>query len=118
MTITRSLGAVAHGIKRVYVIVSDYAPGYDAEQYFIKTFKEAGGEVVGTARTPQQETNFSAYMERVLQAKPDALSMFQPAGSPSVWARTGWADDSRTAFTRRWWTSRSRRRSPRSTLVK
>src|SRR5260370_33267390 len=25
-----------------------------------------------------------AYMERVLQAKPDALYMFQPAGSPSV----------------------------------
>lgn len=76
--------AVAHGIKRAYVIVSDYAPGYDAEAYFTKTFKAAGGEIVGSARTPQQETNFSAYMERVLQAKPDALYMFQPAGSPSV----------------------------------
>jgi branched-chain amino acid transport system substrate-binding protein len=76
--------AVDHGIRKAYVIVSDYAPGYDAETYFIKNFKEAGGEIVGTARTPQQETNFSAYMERVLQAKPDALYMFQPAGSPSV----------------------------------
>jgi branched-chain amino acid transport system substrate-binding protein len=76
--------AVAHGIKRVYVIVSDYAPGYDAEKYFIKTFTGAGGTIVGSARTPQQETNFSAYMERVLEAKPDALYMFQPAGSPSV----------------------------------
>ena len=76
--------AVAHGIKRVYVIVSDYAPGYDAQEYFTKTFKAAGGEIVGSARTPQQETNYSAYMERVLQAKPDALYMFQPAGSPSV----------------------------------
>ena len=66
------------------MIVSDYAPGYDAETYFIKNFKAAGGEIVGNARTPQQETNFSAYMERVLQAKPDALYMFQPAGSPSV----------------------------------
>jgi branched-chain amino acid transport system substrate-binding protein len=76
--------AVAHGINRVYTIVSDYAPGYDAETYFIKTFKAAGGTIVGSARTPQQETNFSAYMERVLEAKPDALYMFQPAGSPSV----------------------------------
>src|SRR6516162_3660613 len=75
---------VAHGINRVYTIVSDYAPGYDAETYFTKTFKAAGGEIVGSARTPQQETNFSAYMERALQAKPDALYMFQPAGSPSV----------------------------------
>jgi hypothetical protein len=55
-----------------------------AEAYFTKSFKAAGGEIVGNARTPQQETNFSAYMERVLQAKPDALYMFQPAGSPSV----------------------------------
>jgi len=76
--------AVAHGIKRAYTIVSDYAPGYDAEAYFIETFKAAGGTIVGSARTPQQETNFSAYMERVLEAKPDALYMFQPAGSPSV----------------------------------
>jgi branched-chain amino acid transport system substrate-binding protein len=76
--------AAAHGIKRVYTIVSDYAPGYDAETYFIKTFKAAGGTILGSARTPQQETNFAAYMERVLEAKPDALFMFQPAGSPSV----------------------------------
>jgi branched-chain amino acid transport system substrate-binding protein len=76
--------AAAHGVKRIYTIVSDYAPGYDAEKYFTKTFKAAGGQIVGSARTPQQETNFSAYMERVLEAKPDALYMFQPAGSPSV----------------------------------
>ncbi len=28
--------------------------------------------------------NYSAYMEKVLQAKPDALFMFQPAGAPSI----------------------------------
>ena len=33
---------------------------------------------------PQQETNYAAYMEKVLQAKPDALFMFIPAGSPSI----------------------------------
>ncbi len=76
--------AVDHGIKSAYVIVSDYAPGYDAEEYFTKDFKAAGGQIIGSARTPQQETNYSAYMERVLQAKPDALYMFLPAGSPSV----------------------------------
>ena len=72
------------GIKTVYTIVSDYAPGYDAEAYFTKEFKAGGGEIVGAARTPQQETNFAAYMEKVLQAKPDALYMFQPVGSPSI----------------------------------
>jgi branched-chain amino acid transport system substrate-binding protein len=72
------------GIKRVYTIVSDYAPGHDAETYFTKSFKAVGGEIVGSARSPQQETNYAAYMEKVLQAKPDALYMFQPAGSPSI----------------------------------
>jgi len=73
-----------NGIKKVYTIVSDYAPGHDAENYFIKEFKAGGGEIIGSARTPQQEMNYSAYMEKVLQAKPDALFMFQPAGAPSI----------------------------------
>lgn len=89
MTIPQNVAPLAkwawdNGIKRVYTIVSDYAPGYDAENYFNKTFKALGGEIVGSDRTPQQETNYAAYMEKVLQAKPDALYMFQPAGSPSI----------------------------------
>jgi branched-chain amino acid transport system substrate-binding protein len=76
--------AAENGIKSVYTIVSDYAPGIDAENYFQKAFKAGGGEIVGSARTPQQETNFAVYMERALQAKPDAVYMFQPGGSPSI----------------------------------
>jgi branched-chain amino acid transport system substrate-binding protein len=76
--------AYDHGIHKVYTLVSDYAPGYDAEAYFNKGFKAVGGEIVGSERMPQQETNYAAYMERVLQAKPDALFMFVPAGSPSI----------------------------------
>jgi len=76
--------AYENGIRKVYTIVSDYAPGYDAETYFIKGFKALGGEIVGSDRTPQQETNYAAYMEKVLKAKPDALFVFQPAGAPSI----------------------------------
>jgi branched-chain amino acid transport system substrate-binding protein len=76
--------AYDHGIRKVYTLVSDYAPGYDAETYFAKGFKAAGGEIVGSDRVPQQETNYAAYMEKVLQAKPDALFMFIPAGAPSI----------------------------------
>ena len=83
-TVPLAQWAHQNGIKRVYSIVSDYAPGHDAETYFIKGFKAVGGEIIGSARSPQQETNYAAYMEKVLQAKPDALYMFQPAGSPSI----------------------------------
>ena len=76
--------AYDNGVRKIYTIVSDYAPGHDAETYFTKTFKALGGEVIGSARSPITETNYGVYMEKVLQAKPDALYMFQPAGSPSV----------------------------------
>lgn len=76
--------AFQNGFKKVYTLTTDYAPGHDAEQYFQKAFKEAGGEIIGSARSPIQETNFGVYMEKVLQAKPDALYMFQPGGSPSI----------------------------------
>jgi branched-chain amino acid transport system substrate-binding protein len=76
--------AADNGIKKVYTIISDYAPGVDAETYFHKSFKAGGGEIIGSARTPLQETNFAVYMEKALQAKPDAVYMFQPGGSPSI----------------------------------
>ena len=76
--------SLKNGVKTAYTLVSDYAPGYDAEGYFVKTFKAGGGEILGSARTPLNETNFAAYQEKVLQAKPDMLFMFQPAGAPSI----------------------------------
>ncbi|HEY7458658.1 MAG TPA: ABC transporter substrate-binding protein [Xanthobacteraceae bacterium] len=76
--------AAENGIKKVYTITSDYAPGHDAEAYFHKSFKAAGGEIVGADRTALRETNFAVYMEKALQAKPDAVYMFQPGGSPSI----------------------------------
>ncbi len=83
-TVPLAKWAYQNGIRKVYTLVSDYAPGYDAEEYFKKTFTGLGGEIVGSARTPQKETNYAVYMERALEAKPDALYMFQPAGSPSI----------------------------------
>jgi branched-chain amino acid transport system substrate-binding protein len=71
-------------VRTSVTIVSDYAPGLDAETYFHKAFKAGGGQIVGSARTPQQETNFAVYMEKAMQAKPDAIYMFQPGGSPSI----------------------------------
>lgn len=76
--------AADNGFKKIYTIISDFAPGHDAEAYFSKVFKANGGEIVGGARTPLQETNFAVHMERALQAKPDAIYMFQPSGSPSI----------------------------------
>jgi branched-chain amino acid transport system substrate-binding protein len=37
--------AAKNGIKKVVTIVSDYAPGADAEKWFIDTFKKNGGVI-------------------------------------------------------------------------
>jgi branched-chain amino acid transport system substrate-binding protein len=75
--------AAENGIKRVYTIVADYSAGIDFETYFTKAFKAGGGEIIGSARSPIRETDFGPYMERILQARPGAVYMFQPAGAPS-----------------------------------
>jgi branched-chain amino acid transport system substrate-binding protein len=76
--------AAENGIKTVYMIICDYAPGYDAESYFSKVFEAHGGKIIGQVRTPLNETNFSTYLEKALEAKPDAVFMFQPGGAPSI----------------------------------
>lgn len=84
--------AYEQGKRKAYTIVSDYAPGYDAEAYFQKGFKAAGGEIVGSVRNPVQETNFGPYMEKILQTKPDSVFVFQPAGAPSIAFLKAWVE--------------------------
>ncbi len=70
----------AKKFKRVYVAVSDFAPGHEAEEAFMKGFKESGGEIVGTVRIPLANPDFVPYMQRVKDSRPDALFAFNPAG--------------------------------------
>ena len=78
--------------KRVYTVVSDYAPGVEAEDGFIKSFKEAGGEIVGSVRVPLANTDFIPYMQRVKDAKPDVLFAFNPAGKQATAQMKAYAD--------------------------
>ena len=72
--------AIKQGYKTAYVIVSDYAPGHDAEAAFIEAYKKAGGTVVANVRTPMMTVDFSPYMQRVKDAKPDVLFGFVNGG--------------------------------------
>src|SRR5882672_2350438 len=63
----------AKKFKRAYTMVSDYAPGHDAETAFGQGFKSGGGELIGSVRVPLQNPDFAPYMQRVKHAKPDAL---------------------------------------------
>jgi len=69
------------GVKKVYTMVSDYGPGHDAEQSFQRGVKEAGGEVVGSVRMAVQNPDFSAYVQRAKDLKPEAIFVFVPGGA-------------------------------------
>lgn len=76
--------ALKNGIKQVYTLVADYGPGIDAEKQFTKTFTAGGGTIAGSLRTPLQNPDFSAAVQRVKDAKPHALFVFLPAGQQGV----------------------------------
>lgn len=76
--------AAKNGIKTAYTIVSDYAPGLDAEKWFKKAFVAGGGKIVGSVRTPLAAMEYGPYLQRVLEAKPNAVFAFNPGGDVSV----------------------------------
>ncbi|MEO8738581.1 MAG: ABC transporter substrate-binding protein [Casimicrobiaceae bacterium] len=76
--------AAKNGIKRVFTLVSDYGPGIDAEAAFIKAFKAAGGEIVDSVRTPLQNPDFAPFLQRIKDAKPEAIFVFVPPGSQTI----------------------------------
>jgi branched-chain amino acid transport system substrate-binding protein len=80
---TGTLGAWAakSGIKRVYLMVTDYAPGKDAEAAFSEAFKAGGGEIVGGVRMAVANPDFSAYVQRAKDLNPEAIFVFIPGGT-------------------------------------
>jgi branched-chain amino acid transport system substrate-binding protein len=76
--------AARNGVKRAFTLVSDFGPGVDAETTFIKAFKAAGGEIVDSVRTPLQNPDFAPFLQRVKDAKPEAVFVFLPPGSQTI----------------------------------
>ncbi len=72
--------AAKNGIKNVYVAVSDYAPGYEAEKAFDKAFTAAGGHVVGSVHIPLRNPEFAPYVQHIKDVKPQAVFLFLPSG--------------------------------------
>jgi branched-chain amino acid transport system substrate-binding protein len=79
-----AIWAKKNGIKSVYTVVSDYGPGLDAEAAFTKAFKEAGGEMSGSVHIPLRSPEFAPFIQRVKDAKPEAVFLFLPAGEQGI----------------------------------
>ena len=76
--------AAANGIKRVVTLVADYGPGIDAEKYFKERLELNGGKVTESLRVPMRNPDFAPFLQKVRDAKPDALYAFVPSGIGSA----------------------------------
>ncbi len=76
--------AFKNGYRKVYTLVADYGPGFDAEKAFKKVFTKLGGEVVGELRVPLKNPDFGPFVQRVKDSKPQAMFVFLPAGETGV----------------------------------
>ena len=76
--------AAKNNWKRIFVAVADFAPGHDCEKFFLEALSATTGTLVGQLRIPVQNPEFSGYMQRIRDAKPDALFLFMPAGELAI----------------------------------
>jgi branched-chain amino acid transport system substrate-binding protein len=73
--------APKNGIKKVVTLVTDYGPGIDAEKFFKERLQFNGGQVVESLRVPLRNPDFAPFLQKVRDAKPDALFAFVPSGA-------------------------------------
>jgi branched-chain amino acid transport system substrate-binding protein len=72
--------AAEHGCKRVAIITADYAPGIDSVAAFKYGFEKHGGTVADIIKVPLGTNDFSSYMQRIKDAKPQCVFPFMPGG--------------------------------------
>jgi branched-chain amino acid transport system substrate-binding protein len=72
--------AYDNGIRKVYTLALDLAPGIDTETAFQRVFKARGGAIIGSTRFPVSNPDFSVFVARAQDANPDAIFVFVPGG--------------------------------------
>jgi branched-chain amino acid transport system substrate-binding protein len=78
--------------KKAYTAVSDFAPGHEAEEGFIKGFKEGGGEILGSVRIPLANPDFTPFIQKIKDTKPEVIFGFNPAGKAATGMMKAYSD--------------------------
>jgi branched-chain amino acid transport system substrate-binding protein len=84
--ITQPLGvwAAKNGMKRMMTLVADYGPGIDCENAFKDGFTANGGTIVESVRTPLKSPEFGPFIQKIKDAKPDAMFVWVPQGDQAL----------------------------------
>jgi branched-chain amino acid transport system substrate-binding protein len=73
--------AAKNNIKKVVSLVTDFGPGVDSEKYFTERFLLNSGVVLEKLRVPLRNPDYAPFLQKVRDAKPDALFAFVPSGA-------------------------------------
>lgn len=68
--------AAKHKLKHVFILVTQFSSGIDAADTFRSAFTAKGGTIDGELQVPVGTNDFSAYVQRVRDAKPQAVFAF------------------------------------------
>jgi len=76
--------AAQQGWKTGYTAVTDFIAGHDAEAGFTRAFTDAGGKIIGADRFPPANPDFTPFVQRIKDAKPDVAYIFVPGGTQAT----------------------------------
>lgn len=84
--------ALKNGLKNVYMLYVNFGPGIDSATSFKTAFTAGGGKIVGDEAVPVDTTDFSASIQHIRDAKPQAVFIFLISqGTPFIkqWHSSG-----------------------------
>jgi branched-chain amino acid transport system substrate-binding protein len=79
--------AVKKRLSKGVTLVTEFAPGLEAEETFTNNYKAAGGQVVEAIRVPLRSPDFAPFLQRVKDASPQALFVFIPSTQAGAFAK-------------------------------
>jgi branched-chain amino acid transport system substrate-binding protein len=79
--------AVKERLSKGVTLVTEFAPGLEAEVTFTNNYKAAGGQLVEAIRVPLRSPDFAPFLQRVKDASPQALFVFIPSTQAAVFAK-------------------------------
>ena len=79
--------AAQNGIKKVVTMVSDYAPGADAQKSFSAEFTAKGGQIIEAISFPLANPDFAPFLQKAADDKPDAIFVFVPSGQGGTFVK-------------------------------
>jgi len=91
-TLAQSSGIIANwaiksGLTKAVTLVSEFAPGLEAEETFTNNYKAGGGQIAEKIRVPLRSPDFAPFLQRVHDAAPQAVFVFIPSVQAATFAK-------------------------------